>query len=448
MDSLHPSLSQALPLRDYDAEQALQAPFRAAALGIATFYKRAAENGRKAYSLGYSSALQDVLEFLQAGLDYQTDQNEHQHSEQRMALTIERVMDYIQRRQEALRAESQEPSEEDGINTNSSSTQQTAQNSSSINLHQSISSSSQTNSNQSQSIHSLDNNPSNPSQANSNSSNNTVNPSTTLSTTSSSLTTTNVSSNSTNSTLISTSRRRTSPRQTNSPSLDHIQLPTCRSSDLGPNPPSTFTPSSSTLNFSFSSLNPTLLSHHQHHSIGSNNSSRRHRNVMSSEPRKGKAKDRSNALDRERSISASQLDSFGLVSSGYSHYSPTLPSSSTDSANSRVLSSIGNKRRYPIESTLISSHEPSSVMSASLTGARAIRRANLNSRIVPTTAVMMEGTEETHRHSPISEGPIKIHSEDDVVMFLQPSPQQQPYSEESIERASKRISTRKNKDFK
>ncbi|KAA1126088.1 hypothetical protein PGTUg99_022039 [Puccinia graminis f. sp. tritici] len=65
MDSLHPSLSQALPLRDYDAEQALQAPFRAAALGIATFYKKASENGRKAYSLGYSSALQDVLAHLQ-----------------------------------------------------------------------------------------------------------------------------------------------------------------------------------------------------------------------------------------------------------------------------------------------------------------------------------------------------------------------------------------------
>ncbi|KAH9816967.1 hypothetical protein DFH28DRAFT_1106893, partial [Melampsora americana] len=73
MDSLHPSLSTALPLHGYDAEQVLQAPFRAAALGIATFYKRATENGRKAYSLGYAAALQDVLEYLQAGLDHGTD---------------------------------------------------------------------------------------------------------------------------------------------------------------------------------------------------------------------------------------------------------------------------------------------------------------------------------------------------------------------------------------
>ncbi|POW01680.1 hypothetical protein PSHT_12431 [Puccinia striiformis] len=109
MDSLHPSLSQALPLRDYDAEQALQAPFRAAALGIATFYKKASENGRKAYSLGYSSALQDVLAYLQTALD----QLDSQHPTESMSLTIQGVVDYIQRRQEALRAESQEPNEEE-----------------------------------------------------------------------------------------------------------------------------------------------------------------------------------------------------------------------------------------------------------------------------------------------------------------------------------------------
>lgn len=61
MDSLHPSLSQALPLRGYDAEQVLQAPFRAAALGIATFYKKAAENGRKGKPLGSLTCLTSLL---------------------------------------------------------------------------------------------------------------------------------------------------------------------------------------------------------------------------------------------------------------------------------------------------------------------------------------------------------------------------------------------------
>ncbi|KAG0147595.1 hypothetical protein CROQUDRAFT_655981 [Cronartium quercuum f. sp. fusiforme G11] len=130
MDSLQPSLSQALPLRGYDAEQVLQAPFRAAALGIATFYKRAAENGRKAYSMGYAAALQDVLEYLQAGLDHGTDLPRPQGSEQRMALTIERVMDYIERRQDALRAESADSGEEEAgnnqPNTNSQPTQSTS----------------------------------------------------------------------------------------------------------------------------------------------------------------------------------------------------------------------------------------------------------------------------------------------------------------------------------
>ncbi|EGG07163.1 uncharacterized protein MELLADRAFT_77690 [Melampsora larici-populina 98AG31] len=125
MDSLHPSLSTALPLHGYDAEQVLQAPFRAAALGIATFYKRATENGRKAYSLGYAAALQDVLEYLQAGLDHGTDLPRPQRSEQRMALTIERVMDYIERRQEALRAESADSGEDEAMNHSNYNAQQT-----------------------------------------------------------------------------------------------------------------------------------------------------------------------------------------------------------------------------------------------------------------------------------------------------------------------------------
>ncbi|KAH9817130.1 hypothetical protein DFH28DRAFT_963170 [Melampsora americana] len=124
MDSLHPSLSTALPLHGYDAEQVLQAPFRAAALGIATFYKRATENGRKAYSLGYAAALQDVLEYLQAGLDHGTDLPRPQRSEQRMALTIERVMDYIERRQEALRAESADSGEDEAMNHSNYNAQQ------------------------------------------------------------------------------------------------------------------------------------------------------------------------------------------------------------------------------------------------------------------------------------------------------------------------------------
>ncbi|KAH9464325.1 hypothetical protein Pst134EB_003853 [Puccinia striiformis f. sp. tritici] len=398
MDSLHPSLSQALPLRDYDAEQALQAPFRAAALGIATFYKKASENGRKAYSLGYSSALQDVLAYLQTALD----QLDSQHPTESMSLTIQGVVDYIQRRQEALRAESQEPNEEEP----SPIPQQTHQRQSTTPPSQSRPS------------------PTYRQQQHANNHNNQV-----IRPSSSAPVSLEPSSSVSHST-----RRRTSPRR---------MTPTTFFTSI------IYWPCSTTpFNLNFSSLSATPLpQHHQQQqqpsSIGpttTTSSNRRHRGGPTDGTRKGKLKDRNTiGPDRSSSIITSSpitnLDHHqaGLIPHGYSHYAPTPPSITTPSSSfdtSKTHSSIGNnKRRFPVD-TLIDTFSPTITTTTTNVAQplRITRRNNNNNNKTINSPIIVDQTNNTP-NNPATSGvndstatQIHVHhhhDKEDVLMVLQ-----------------------------
>lgn len=417
MDSLHPSLSQALPLKDYDAEQALQAPFRAAALGIATFYKKAAENGRKAYSLGYSSALQDVLAHLQAALD----QSQSHHSEQSMASTIERVMDYIQRRQEALRAESQEPNEDENSNAPVAPP--------SISHRRAVTPSSS-------SPHTLS-----PTYSRAQ----TIECSQSSREPSSTVAQAEPCPPTTTSTPRRTSPRRTTPtpfldasRQSSSP------LPSTEpSSDPSPQPidpcPSAAMIPSPPINLTFSSFAASpFLQHYPPPSSGpllTNNSftTRRHhhyhRGTGPDGTRKGgKIKERASGIDR--SIGVAALGSSGLLQ-GYSHYASSNTSSS--STESKLLGSYGNKRRFPVDSTLSIHDSNTSSISSTPPPLRITRRTNSN-RSLPTSLDPSDHPNLTHRHHDRSSSPIQIHNPDDVLMVIQG-----PSNEDGMERSSKRF---------
>ncbi|KNZ61665.1 uncharacterized protein VP01_1372g2 [Puccinia sorghi] len=417
MDSLHPSLSQALPLRDYDAEQALQAPFRAAALGIATFYKKASENGRKAYSLGYSSALQDVLAHLQTALD----QLDSQNSQESMALTIQRIVDYIQRRQDALRAESQEPNEDD--NPQPSPAPQHANHRQSVTPTSHSSTLSPTDQQaqpqaQPQPTHTSQPTPHEP--ASSAASASPVDPPT---------------------------RRRTSPRKMTPLTFHPSPQPHAQASDFGlaptsSSPPSTNGPSrQQPFNLNFSSFAASPLPQHQQSSSTNNNtntsssssSSRRHRGGPTEVSRKGKLKERAGTS------ASSTLESTGLFPHGYAHYGPNPTSSS--SGDTRALSSlIGNKRRFPTECALSDHDSPVPVAPQPV---RITRRTNIPPKQLATPVI--EDSNNNPIVNPATPNPhetqITLHhhhhrDQDDVLMLLQGSNE---LDDQSIERASKRF---------
>ncbi|KAH8924009.1 hypothetical protein BT69DRAFT_1333363 [Atractiella rhizophila] len=88
--------------------QDLTNQFKQAAAGISVLYTEAAKASKKAYSTGYASAMKDVLEFLQHGLDHRPPQHVHgsrgRSRADHNAITIERVIDYIEARQETVRS--------------------------------------------------------------------------------------------------------------------------------------------------------------------------------------------------------------------------------------------------------------------------------------------------------------------------------------------------------
>ncbi|OAV92952.1 hypothetical protein, variant [Puccinia triticina 1-1 BBBD Race 1] len=416
MDSLHPSLSQALPLRDYDAEQALQAPFRAAALGIATFYKKASENGRKAYSLGYSSALQDVLAHLQTALD----QLDSPNSQDSMASTVQRVVDYIQRRQEALRAESQDPNDEDGAQP-SPAPQHGHRQSTTPPSRSTLSPTSE--------------------QA--------LPPTTTQEPTSTAPSTLEPGPLAPQST-----RRRTSPRR-----MTPVNFQPSHGSGFGParqpsSPTSTSAVSRPTFNLNFSSFAASPLPQHQQPSstgpTTTTSSSRRHRSGPTEGARKGKVKERAN----ERSTSAATPDPTGLFSHGYSHYTPSTTSSF--SGDSKTLSSVGNKRRFPADSTLDSS--PLNVPPQPVRITRRTPTLPIPSKSL-ATPIDHPLNQPPSAQSPdqLDPPPTQIHlhthphhNQDDVLMLLQASPDlhdnhhRHHHQQDGIERASKRFFSCKN----
>ncbi|PLW55445.1 hypothetical protein PCANC_07033 [Puccinia coronata f. sp. avenae] len=431
MDSLHPSLSQALPLRDYDAEQALQAPFRAAALGIATFYKKASENGRKAYSLGYSSALQDLLAHLQTALD----QLDSQHSQESMACTIQRIVDYIQRRQEALRAESQEPNEEDAVQP-SSACQHTHRQSTTPPSHNTLSH--------------TDHHPHPaPAAAHSHQPTSSSNVPRSLETASSSHLT----------------RRRTSPRRMTPVTFQPTTPASSSGATFGvgraPSSPSSASGPSSwaPFNLNFSSFAAVPLP--QHHPPSNNgtttmttaSSGRRHRGALT-EGRKGKVKERS-AGGPDRVTASSTQDSSTAHGGGYAHYGPSSSSSSADSP--RPLALLGTKRRYPTDSSLAPDlHLPAAAAAAAAAAAplplppqplRITRRSSnlpkpisagpTTTNASPATPPALDPHFSLHHHHHHHH-----HDQDDVLMVLQGPG---PGNDDGIERASKRFLACKNR---
>ncbi|KAK9900152.1 hypothetical protein P389DRAFT_192441 [Cystobasidium minutum MCA 4210] len=83
------------------AEADLQSAFRNSALCITQMLKAGQKASKRSYQAGYSTALQDVLEYLQASLDVNVAQ-------QRSNEGTAQVIDYIEARQEAVRLELQD----------------------------------------------------------------------------------------------------------------------------------------------------------------------------------------------------------------------------------------------------------------------------------------------------------------------------------------------------
>lgn len=83
------------------AEADLQSAFRNSALCITQMLKAGQKASKRSFQAGYSTALQDVLEYLQSSLDVNVAQ-------QRSNEGVAQVIDYIEARQEAVRLELQD----------------------------------------------------------------------------------------------------------------------------------------------------------------------------------------------------------------------------------------------------------------------------------------------------------------------------------------------------
>ena len=81
--------------------------FAAAALSITTLYRSSRTTSKKAYNAGYASACQDLLQMIQQAVS-------DSESEGGSGMpTIERVMDWVEARLEAIRAREEEEEEDE-----------------------------------------------------------------------------------------------------------------------------------------------------------------------------------------------------------------------------------------------------------------------------------------------------------------------------------------------
>ncbi|CDZ96358.1 hypothetical protein [Phaffia rhodozyma] len=95
------------------AEKDLMEKFRAAALSISLLYKSSLSTSKRAYSAGYSTCLADVLQMIQHGLSASHPANDGALGGGGPEMTIGRIMDWVEARQETIRLEEED---QDGVN--------------------------------------------------------------------------------------------------------------------------------------------------------------------------------------------------------------------------------------------------------------------------------------------------------------------------------------------
>ncbi|KJA26503.1 hypothetical protein HYPSUDRAFT_63772 [Hypholoma sublateritium FD-334 SS-4] len=117
MESLNlNTLVNSLPNGQQNAEKELLNDFKAAALSITTLYRSSRKNSKRAYNNGYSTACQDMLNFIQQGVsasDIGLAPSGTSHAVEGGGMTIGRVMDWIEARVDAIRAREEEEEEDE-----------------------------------------------------------------------------------------------------------------------------------------------------------------------------------------------------------------------------------------------------------------------------------------------------------------------------------------------
>jgi hypothetical protein len=110
------TLANSLPNSNLaNAEKDLLNNFKAAALSITTLYRSSRQTSKRAYTTGYVSACQDILLMIQQGVSAGgVDEN---------AMTVGRIMDWVEARLDAVKAREEEEDEEEEREGGSSSGQ-------------------------------------------------------------------------------------------------------------------------------------------------------------------------------------------------------------------------------------------------------------------------------------------------------------------------------------
>lgn len=87
--------------------------FLAAALSITTLYRSSRKNSKRAYNAGYSTACQDLLNFIQQGVSASDISPLPAHDMEGGGMTIGKVMDWTEARVDAIKAREEEEDEDE-----------------------------------------------------------------------------------------------------------------------------------------------------------------------------------------------------------------------------------------------------------------------------------------------------------------------------------------------
>ncbi|KAL4065667.1 hypothetical protein V8B97DRAFT_2070319 [Scleroderma yunnanense] len=100
-------LAKSLPASNFEkAEKDLLNNFKAAALSITTLYRSSRNASKRAYNVGYAAACQDLMSMIQQGVSVGASHNGE-------ALSIGRILDWIEARIEAIKAREEEEDEDE-----------------------------------------------------------------------------------------------------------------------------------------------------------------------------------------------------------------------------------------------------------------------------------------------------------------------------------------------
>ncbi|KAJ8522224.1 hypothetical protein ONZ45_g1127 [Pleurotus djamor] len=106
------TLASSLPTAYQNAEKELMSDFKAAALSITTFYRSSRNASKRAYNAGYAAACQDLLTMIQQGVSV-GGINTSGSVGTDDAMSIGKVMDWIEARLEAIKSREEEEAEDE-----------------------------------------------------------------------------------------------------------------------------------------------------------------------------------------------------------------------------------------------------------------------------------------------------------------------------------------------